>query len=141
VRLSQEIQSLEWEETAGELGALLRESELVKTQLPAHNVALRRRLNQVLLAIDDDGRVSTTPAIGFDLARLGTCYGPFGSRASVRRFLVGLASEHGLCLKTMGLEGRRKAAADGTPCFNQQLPSAEEPASARGARPEHAARS
>ena len=38
LRLSQEIHRLEWEETAGEFGALLRESELVKTRLPAHNV-------------------------------------------------------------------------------------------------------
>ena len=49
LRLSQEIHRLEWEETAGEFGALLRESELIKTQLPAHNVASRRKLNQVLL--------------------------------------------------------------------------------------------
>lgn len=140
LRLSQEIHRLEWEETAGEFGALLRESELVKTQLPAHNVALRRRLNQVLLAIDDDGRVSTTPAIGFDLARLGTCYGPFGSRASVRRFLVGLASEHGLCLKTMGLEGRRRAAVDGTPCFNQQLRKCHGACIGQEPRSEHTAR-
>jgi DNA polymerase-3 subunit epsilon len=140
LRLSQEIHRLEWEETAGELGALLRESELVKTQLPAHNVALRRRLNQVLLAVDDDGRSATTPATEFDLARLGTCYGPFGSRASVRRFLVGLAAEHGLCLKTMGLEGRRKAADDGMPCFNQQLRKCRGACIGLEPRSEHAAR-
>ena len=34
LRLSQEIHRLEWEETAGELGALLRECELVKTACP-----------------------------------------------------------------------------------------------------------
>ena len=33
LRLSQEIHRLEWEETAGEFGALLRESELIKTQI------------------------------------------------------------------------------------------------------------
>ncbi len=43
LRLSQEIHRLEWEETAGEFGALLRESELIKTRLPAHNVASRRK--------------------------------------------------------------------------------------------------
>ena len=50
LRLSQEIHRLEWEETAGEFGALLRESALIKTQLPAHNVASRRKLNQVFSA-------------------------------------------------------------------------------------------
>src|SRR5512134_476607 len=121
LRLSQEIHRLEWEETAGELGALLRESELVKTRLPAHNVALRRRENQVVMELDEHARPIFSRALEFDLARLGTCYGPFGSRASVRHFLVGLAAEHTLCLKTMGLEGSRRAAADGSPCFNQQL--------------------
>ena len=52
MRLSQEVHRLEWEETAGEFGALLRESELIKTRLPAHNVASRRKLNQVLLGFD-----------------------------------------------------------------------------------------
>ena len=43
LRLSQEIRRIEFEETAGELGALLRESQLVKALLPAHNRALRRK--------------------------------------------------------------------------------------------------
>ena len=121
LRLSQEIHRLEWEETAGELGALLRESELIKTRLPAHNVASRRKLNQVLLAIDDDGCATLLNAAAFDLAGLGRWYGPFSSRSSVRRWMAALATEHQLCLKTLGLEGRRKAIRDGTPCFNQQL--------------------
>ena len=41
-RLSQEIRRIEHEETAGELGALLRESVLIKSRLPAHNRALRK---------------------------------------------------------------------------------------------------
>lgn len=121
LRLSQEIHRLEWEETAGELGALLRESELIKTQLPVHNIALRRKLNQVLLAVTDEGRVVTTPSAAFDFAQLGQCYGPFSSRASVRRWMIAFAAEQQLCLKTLGLEGRRKALHDGAPCFNRQL--------------------
>ena len=42
-RLSAEITRIEAEETAGELGALLRESQLIKTLLPAYNRRLRRR--------------------------------------------------------------------------------------------------
>ena len=112
---------LEWEETAGELGALLRESELIKTRLPAHNVAARRQLNRVLLGFDAGGRATLTQAAAFDLAQLGHCYGPFSSRATVRRWMIELASEHQLCLKAIGFEGRRKAAHDGAPCFNHQL--------------------
>jgi DNA polymerase III epsilon subunit family exonuclease len=43
LRLSREITRIEHEETAGELGALLREAVLVKSRLPAHNRALRRK--------------------------------------------------------------------------------------------------
>jgi DNA polymerase-3 subunit epsilon len=82
---------------------------------------LRRRQNQVLLAIDASGGAATPPAADFDLAQLGACYGPFGSRTSVRRFLAALAGEHGLCLKTIGIEGRRRAIDDGAPCFSRQL--------------------
>jgi DNA polymerase-3 subunit epsilon len=120
LQLSQEVHRLEWEETAGELGALLRECELVKTRLPAHNVALRRKLNQVMLELDDDGRPSYLRADSVAPDAFGRAYGPFGSRASARRMLGALAGEHGLCMKLLQLEGRG-AHDDGGPCFNHQL--------------------
>jgi DNA polymerase-3 subunit epsilon len=124
LQLSQEIHRLEWEQTAGEFGALLRESELIKTRLPAHNIAARRKSSQVLASVDDMGRVSVTKAAALDrtqlVAHLDRSYGPFSSRASVRRWLTGLAAEHRLCLKTMGIE-RRSKALDNAPCFNYQL--------------------
>jgi DNA polymerase III subunit epsilon len=121
LRLSQEIHRLEHEETAGEFGALLRESELIKTRMPEHNVALRRKANQVILQFDERGRSVIVKAREFDLARLGTAYGPFSSRAALRQTLIALAAEHGLCLKMLGLEGRKAAIGDGAPCFNRQL--------------------
>ena len=120
LRLSQEVHRLEWEETAGELGALLREGELIKTRLPAHNIALRRKLNQVMLQFDDDGRPRYLRADSVPLEAFGSVYGPFGSRASARGMLGALAGEHGLCMKVLRLEGRRHDV-DGTPCFNHQL--------------------
>jgi DNA polymerase-3 subunit epsilon len=120
LRLSQEVHRLEWEETAGEIGALLREGELVKTRLPAHNVALRRKRNQVMLELGVGGRPAFLPAAELAPDAAGLVYGPYGSRASARRMLVALAGEHGLCLKLLGLEGRARSAAD-APCFNRQL--------------------
>jgi DNA polymerase-3 subunit epsilon len=121
LRLSQEIHRLEWEETAGEFGALLRESELVKTRMPAHNIALRRRETQVVMALDDERRPVFSKALDFDPSAPGMHYGPFSSRAAARRHLTELAGEHGLCIRTLGLEGRRSQANDGMPCFNRQL--------------------
>jgi DNA polymerase III subunit epsilon len=120
LRLSQEIHRLEWEETAGELGALLRECELVKQRLPAHNVALRRKLNQAMVELDDLGVPRYLPAATVPLDAFGRVYGPFGSRASARRMLGELAAEHALCMKVLQLEGRRRKA-DGSPCFSRQL--------------------
>ena len=140
LRLSQEIHRLEWEETAGEFGALLRESELIKTQMPAHNVASRRKQNQVLLRFDDDGLVKLTQASMFEFAQLGHCYGPFTSRASVRRWMTELAAEQRICLKAIGLEGRRKAASDGAPCFNYQLRRCNGACVGQEPRDEHTAR-
>jgi len=120
LRLSQEVQRIEWEATAGETGALLREAELVKSRLPAHNIALRRRLGQVFVALDGESRPRFVPAASVSLERLHEYYGPFSSRPGARRFLQELAAEHGLCLKAMKLEGRARAAA-GAPCFNHQI--------------------
>jgi DNA polymerase-3 subunit epsilon len=121
LRLSQEVQRVEWEETAGEIGALLREAELVKTRLPAHNIALRRKLNQVFFTLDEIGRPRFMKAADVPLERMHEHYGPFGSRPGARRYLTELAHEHGLCLKTMKLEGRARRGAPGAPCFNYQL--------------------
>src|SRR5207342_3713216 len=51
VRLSAEIRRIEFEETAGEIGALLRESVLVKSLMPAHNHALRRKAEAGVLEL------------------------------------------------------------------------------------------
>jgi DNA polymerase III subunit epsilon len=121
LRLSQEIRRLEWEETAGEIGAWLREVELIKTRLPAHNIALRRRRNLVFVAIGDGGRLQFTRAADLAADEVPGRYGPFASRASVRRMFEHLAAEEGLCLKTIGLEPRKRKAAADSPCFNFQL--------------------
>lgn len=140
LRLSQEVQRIEWETTAGEIGAWLQEVELVKTRLPAHNIALRRSRNQVLLALDAEARPRFVPTDAVPLDRLDEHYGPFSSRASARRGLQKLATEHGLCLKAMRLEGRARRAAPDAPCFNYQIHRCR--GACVGAEPmaEHAAR-
>jgi DNA polymerase-3 subunit epsilon len=119
-RLAQQVCRIECEETAGEVGALLREAELVKTRLPAHNLALRRRRNAVLLRLDANrpDYVAAAEVAADDLPGL---HGPFGSRAAARAHLAALAREHALCLKTLGLERGRRAADAPAPCFAFQI--------------------
>jgi DNA polymerase-3 subunit epsilon len=120
-RLAQEVRRIEWEETAGAIGALLREAELVKTLLPAHNIALRRRAQAVLVEFDLFGRPRLLRATDVFPRRLPDLFGPFGSRASARRRLADIAAEHNLCLKALRLEARARRAAADSPCFNFQL--------------------
>ena len=114
-RLSAEIRRIEVETTAGELGALLRESTLIKTLLPAHNRALRRKEDAGVMTLDDDGRPAFVRAVSVDPASVPGAYGPYSSRRAMRAALQALAAEHRLCWTRLGLERR-----DG-PCFARQL--------------------
>ena len=114
-RLSLEIRRIEHERTAGELGALLRESILVKSRLPAHNRTLRRK-EQAGIAEWVDAKLRFVPACAIDPSRLSGALGPFASRASLRAMLRQLASEHRLCPLRLGLERR-----SGGPCFARQI--------------------
>jgi DNA polymerase-3 subunit epsilon len=115
LRLSQEIRRIEFEETAGEFGALLREAHLVKSLLPAHNRALRRKDEAGVLALDA-GIPRFVPAATIEPTALASHFGPFASKRAAREALRGLAAEHALCWRRLGLELR----ADG-PCFQRQL--------------------
>jgi DNA polymerase-3 subunit epsilon len=116
LRLSQEIRRIEFEETAGELGALLREATLVKTRMPAHNRALRRKDEAGVLVLRADGVPSFVPAAAIDPGALAGSFGPFTSRPAAREALRVLAAEHRLCWRRLGLEKRSAG-----PCFQRQL--------------------
>jgi DNA polymerase III subunit epsilon len=115
LRLSQEIRRIEHERTAGELGALLRESVLVKLRLPAHNRALRRK-EEAGIAQWIDGVPKFMAASSIEVDQLSGALGPFASRASLRAALREAASEHHLCAMRLGLERRATG-----PCFARQL--------------------
>ena len=120
VRLSGEIRRIEVEETAGELGALLREARLVKDLLPLHNYRLRRKLNACFIRIPG---LATAPEIvtnkdidwGSRDAGSEPLYGPFAAKLNVKKLLEDLAAEHGLCWRQLGWEKR------GGPCFARQV--------------------
>ena len=116
LRLSTEIQRIEFEETAGEIGALLREAALVKLLLPAHNHALRRKAESGVLALPaSPGPPAFIPAAGVEPAELAGTFGPFASKRHARQALRSAASAHALCWKALGLEHRLG------PCFARQV--------------------
>jgi len=115
-RLSAEITRIEFEESAGELGALLRESQLVKSLLPAYNGRLRKRADMVAIWIGaDPGLPEFVHSSEIDPGALDGLHGPFASRRQAREALRRLARELALCWTALGLERR-----DG-PCFARQV--------------------
>jgi len=118
VRISSEIRRIEVEETAGELGALLREAKLVKELLPLHNYRLRRKLNACFIRLPDlrsPPQVLLNKDIDWASREGEPLYGPFATKQNVKQMLEGLAAEHGLCWRQLGWEKR------GGPCFARQV--------------------
>ncbi|MGC7405705.1 exonuclease domain-containing protein [Pandoraea pneumonica] len=118
LRISQEIRRVEARRTAGELGALLLESQLVKQLQPIHNRMLRRASSLYSWQIDAQ---SDTPQLvnarTVDFASAGALYGTFSSRNRAEMALRTLADEHRLCCAQLGLEKREA----GRPCFGYQV--------------------
>ena len=113
MQLAREVRRIEWQRTAGELGALLREAELVKQLLPVFNRQLRRPAELCGFALDAK---QLRLVRDFDAAGLAHVHGLFRSRRAALEALRGIADEHGLCLQTLGFETTRKGA-----CFRHQI--------------------
>ena len=119
MRILTEIRRIEWMETAGELGALLLESRLVKEMQPIHNRRLRRERNLSAWQLHDDP--DFRPAVNLariqdtDASDFGHLYGVYRSKKHAQDELRELAQLHGLCLQVLGLESGRG------PCFASQI--------------------
>lgn len=122
MRLSRQIRRLEWHETAGEVGALLLEAQLIKEMQPIHNLTLRgkRELCAWQLRLSESGHLqpALTHASELDFGSADQLYGLFSSRAKAETSLRELAEDHELCLAVLGLEKRTHPS---KPCFACQL--------------------
>ncbi len=122
--LSQQVRRIDWIETPGEMGALLKEAQLIKQMQPIHNRRLRRS-NELctwrLTPGERDGEQGMTLDLAWardlDWGRQDQVYGLFGSQRDAMKTLREIAEGAQLCLATLGLE---KVSA-GRPCFAYQL--------------------
>ncbi|OWV28098.1 3'-5' exonuclease family protein [Halomonas campaniensis] len=109
MRLAQQVQHIEWEETAGDLGAQLREAQLVKTLMPIMNRQLRkqRKLTTWHWAEETDhpemlsGSALSQP---LSMPLGGTLYGLFRNAREAKNALRAIAEEQQLCPRVLGLE-------------------------------------
>ncbi|MDR5898307.1 exonuclease domain-containing protein [Halomonas vilamensis] len=115
MRLAQQVQHIEWEETAGDLGAQLREAQLVKTLMPIMNRRLRKQRGLTAWHWPEG---ATQPSLldAQSMERVNhNLYGLFRSARDAKSALRHIAEEEYLCPQVLGLEKGRGR------CFAHQL--------------------
>jgi DNA polymerase-3 subunit epsilon len=136
------IHNVEAHVTAGELGALLLESKMIKERSPLYNRMSRRRRSLVAARGEVDRNGYLTVALEdreyIEAGDAEAILAIFKSRKQANEYLSGIARDHALCKKLLGLEQSRGA------CFGYHLHHCagacigEEPASAYNRRVEDA---
>lgn len=112
------IKSMEFIQTAGELGALLKESDTIKKMMPLYNRRLRYREKMVMAVkkeVDGVFTIDIEETSNPDISNLENVMGVFKTKRQARETLVNIAKEHNLCDKLLGLQKTKGA------CFNYQL--------------------
>ena len=119
--LAQQVRRIDWIETAGEIGALLKEAALVKQLQPAHNRQLRKNDDVCTWTLVDEGEGWLRPQLAsareLDMGIRSACYGLFKNGKEATEVLRALAGEHNLCDALLGLE----KITPGKPCFGHQV--------------------
>lgn len=118
MRILQEIRRVEWRETAGELGALLLESRLVKDLQPVYNRQLRRERQLTAWKLLPEPTFPIVKLVRIDevdLTDLSELYGIYRSKRQAMDALREIADAQGLCLHALGLESGKGA------CFAHQI--------------------
>ncbi|KKR71766.1 MAG: polymerase III, epsilon subunit protein [Candidatus Roizmanbacteria bacterium GW2011_GWB1_40_7] len=119
MQMVKHIARIDFEVTAGELGALIRESYLVKKLNPIYNRQLRRNRKLIILK-------KITTDSGYDSAVLETLthidpddinhiIGIFPSLRRAKNFLVYLREKYSLCEKILGMDASKGS------CFSYHL--------------------
>ena len=137
-RMVAQTRRIDFIETAGEMGALLLESRLIKTLSPLFNIRLRRSrgLCTLQLAMTPAGWVPrVVSARSVQLGLQNDLYGLFASAHAAHASLRALADTHRLCLGLLGLEKLTRGA-----CFGHQLKTCLGACAGKEPRVEHDAR-
>jgi DNA polymerase-3 subunit epsilon len=114
-RLGEQVRRVDWVETAGELGAMLREAQWLRTLKPLYNRRARSKEGSCTLRATPAPGGSATPqgapgpveavAIeSLDAAELTNCFGVFHGEKDARKALGDIARAQHLCFKVLGIE-------------------------------------
>lgn len=106
-------------ETAGEIGALLLESQMIKEQNPLFNQRLRRVRTLCSIRLTQTAQGVMPEVVDSKSVNLGSTpelYGLFSSSHAANAKLKELAQQHMLCMSVLGLEKTSKRG-----CFGLQI--------------------
>ena len=117
--MTKRIHRIEVRETAGELGALLLESQFIKELRPMYNVR-SRQLRRIIIArrMENEQGYATVKLEAVDYLNLradSPVLGIFKHKTQAKEFLESVAKTHRLCPKLLRLENSR------TYCFSYHL--------------------
>lgn len=118
MKISQNIASIDCIETAGELGALLLESKLIKQAQPIYNYRLRRydKLATIYWNIEEDNSIpSIDTTLKLNPREINNHFGLFKTNKKAKEKLLTIAKDYQLCKKYLQLEKGKGA------CFGYQL--------------------
>jgi len=119
MRMIAQTRRIDFIETAGEMGALLLESRMIKAQNPLFNQRLRRIRTLCSIRLNQTAKGAVPEIVDSKSVNLGVTqglYGLFSSSHAAQAKLKALAQQHMLCLSTLGLE---KTSMRG--CFGLQI--------------------
>lgn len=106
-RIAQQIQRIEWRETAGELSALLLEAGLIHELQPRHNTSKKHTVpcSWHMVPVASGGMsLELVTVEDLDFGYTANLYGLFPSMSKAVQALRELAAAHRLCLRQIGLE-------------------------------------
>lgn len=117
--ICQQMKSIEAIQTAGELGALFKESMLIKEMQPIYNRQLRIKKRMLIGFLDSDKngyyRIDLQEVDFIDPENIDRVLGVFKSRKQAREHMRAMVKEFGLCEKLLDIEK------GSGPCFSYKL--------------------
>ena len=117
--MTKSIARIDFIQTAGELGALIQESYLIKTLLPYFNRTLRRKKQFVTLTKDKSAKgfleLKMEVIDQIDSSNFENLFGVFRNKKSAKEVAANIVKKYSLCNKLMGIEKTRSS------CFEYKL--------------------
>ncbi|MBE8717519.1 exonuclease domain-containing protein [Cellvibrio polysaccharolyticus] len=107
MKICQQTRHITFDQTSGELTALILESQKIKALQPLYNRKLRRVSNLYSIQLEDAGNNTLVPKIvslNDNLVGRSKLYGLYPSAKNAKQDIQTLCDQHGLCYQLAGLE-------------------------------------